>query len=134
MRTIVEGLVIGLLSLLPLLASAHEEAPRQVRILLDQPLLDAPGKRGVLHTVHFAPGQVSAPHVHGGSVLAYVLEGTVVTQQEGGPVQSFKAGESWYETPGVPHVQARNGSDQVPAMLLVWQLLPTGEPVAKPLQ
>ncbi|MGH8355757.1 MAG: cupin domain-containing protein [Pseudomonas sp.] len=134
MRTIVEGLVIGLLSLLPLLASAHEEAPRQVRILLDQPLLDAPGKRGVLHTVHFAPGQVSAPHVHGGSVLAYVLEGTVVTQQEGGPVQSFKAGESWYETPGVPHVQARNGSDKVPAMLLVWQLLPTGEPVAKPLQ
>jgi len=134
MRRLGKGLALGLLTLLPLFAAAHQEQPRQIRILLDQPLVDAPGKRGVLHTVHFAPGQASAPHVHAGSVLAYVLEGTIVTQQEGGPVQTFKAGESWYETPGVPHVQARNGSAQAPATLLVWQLLPDGEPVARQLK
>jgi quercetin dioxygenase-like cupin family protein len=72
--------------------------------------------------------------VHAGSVFAYVLEGRVVTQQEGGLLQTFEAGESWYETPGVPHVQARNGSDRVPARLLVWQLLPDGEPVARLLE
>lgn len=133
MRRLGKGLALGLLTLLPLLAAAQQEGPQR-NILRDQPLADAPGQRGVLLTVRFAPGQASAPHVHAGSVLAYVLKGTVVTQQEGGPVQTFKAGESWYETPGVPHVQARNGSDRVPATLLVWQLLPDGEPVARPLK
>lgn len=133
MRRLGKGLALGLLTLLPLFAAAQQEGPER-SILRDQPLADAPGQRGVLLTVHFAPGQAAAPHVHAGSVLAYVLEGTVVTQQEGGPVQTFEAGQSWYETPGVPHVQARNGSDRVPARLLVWQLLPDGEPVARPLK
>jgi len=133
MRRLGKGLALGLLALLPLFAAAQQEGPKRT-ILRDQPLADAPGQRGVLLTVHFAPGQVAAPHVHAGSVLAYVLEGTVVTQQEGGPLQTFKAGESWYETPGVPHLQARNGSAQEPARLLVWQLLPDGEPVARPLK
>lgn len=133
MPRLVNRLVSGLLVLLPLFVAAHEEQPRQVRILLDQPLVDAPGKRGVLHTVDFAPGQVAAPHVHAGSVVAYVLAGAVVTQQAGGPLQTFQVGESWYETPGVPHMQARNASASAPATLLVWQLLPDGEPVARPL-
>jgi len=134
MRSLQQALAIGLLALLPQLAAAHQEEPKRINILRDQPLSDAPGQRGVLLTVRFAPGQASMPHVHAGSVMAYVLEGTVVTQQEGGPVQRFEAGESWYEAPGVPHVQARNGSDQAPARLLVWQLLPAGEPLLRPLQ
>lgn len=134
MRNLLQALTIGLLALLAQFAAADQEQPKRINILHDQQLSDAPGQRGVLLTVRFAPGQVSTPHVHPGSVLAYVLEGTVVTQQEGGPVQRFKAGESWYEAPGVPHVQARNGSEQVPATLLVWQLLPTGEPLLRPVQ
>lgn len=133
MQRLMTATVCALLVSLSVCAVADQGTSSQVRILLDQPLVDAPGKRGVQLTVHFAPGQVAAPHVHAGSVFAYVLAGAVVTQQAGGPLQTFQAGESWYETPGVPHVQARNASASTPATLLVWQLLPNGEPVARPL-
>ena len=36
-------------------------------------LPDAPGRNGVMATVSYKPGQVSIPHVHSGSVFAYVL-------------------------------------------------------------
>jgi len=134
MRNLKNRVVISLLALIPLLGQAHEDGGKRIEILRDQPLSDAPGQRGVMLTVQFAPGYAAAPHVHAGSVLAYVLEGSVVTQSQGGPAQTFKAGESWYEAPGVPHVQARNASDKLPAKLLVWQLLPEGEPVARPLK
>jgi len=48
-----------------------------------QPLADMAGKVATVLTVDYAPSAASDPHVHPGSVFAYVLEGTVVTQVEG---------------------------------------------------
>ena len=54
-----------------------------VSVLMKQPLADMAGKVATVLTVDYAPGAASDPHVHPGSVFAYVLEGTVVTQLEG---------------------------------------------------
>lgn len=107
-----------LLAALPTLASAH--AAEKVETLRDQALAEIPGHRGLMLTVSFKPGQVSAPHVHPGSVFVYVLEGTVQTQLEGGPVETYTVGQSWYEPANVPHLLARNPDPMKPAKLLVW--------------
>lgn len=116
---------------LPALAAAHDA--EKVVTLRDQPLAEPPGYRGLMLTVSFKPGQVSAPHVHPGPVFVYVLEGTVQTQLEGGPVETYTVGQSWYEPANVAHVLARNPDPMRPAKLLVWELLKDGEPVLKPL-
>ncbi|WP_049242269.1 cupin domain-containing protein [Pseudomonas aeruginosa] len=121
-----------LLAALPTLASAH--VAEKVETLHDQALAEFPGHRGLMLTVSFKPGQVSAPHVHPGSVFVYVLEGTVQTQLEGGPVETYTVGQSWYEPANVPHLLARNPDPMKPAKLLVWELLKEGDPILKPLE
>ncbi len=50
-----------------------------VSVLMKERLADLTGKEGTVITVDYAPGAASDPHVHPGSVFAYVLEGAVVS-------------------------------------------------------
>lgn len=110
-------------------AGAGEE---KVVPLQKQRLPDAPGKQVVMVIVSFEPGQASAPHLHPGSVFAYVLEGEVVSQLQGQAPVNYQAGQSWYEPPRVPHLVAKNASGTKPAKLLAWLLLDEGAPVKEP--
>jgi quercetin dioxygenase-like cupin family protein len=84
-------------------------------------------------TVEYAPGQQSVAHVHSGAVIAYVLEGAVVSQLEGQAPVTYRAGQSWYEAPRIDHLVSRNASPTRPATLLVWLLDDAGAPVLTPL-
>jgi len=68
--------------------------------------------------VPYAPGGVSQVHHHAGFVLAYVLEGSVVTKISGQPERVYKTGEMFYEPPGSTHEVSRNASATEPAKLL----------------
>jgi quercetin dioxygenase-like cupin family protein len=109
-------------------AGAEKVTPVQVRTLPD-----LPGKQVVLAVVDYAPGQASAAHVHSGSVIAYVLEGEIVSQLEGQPARTYKAGESWYEPPRAGHMVSRNASATRPAKLLAYLLMDEGGKVKEPL-
>jgi quercetin dioxygenase-like cupin family protein len=109
------------------------EAGKETRAILQKlGLPDAVGKDAVMLTVTYAPGQASLPHVHPGSVFAYVLEGEVESQMEGEQPMKYKAGQYWYESPRHPHIMSRNVSDSQPAKLLVWLMVGDGEAVAQP--
>ena len=54
------------------------------------------------------------------AVFAYVLEGTVQNQFDGGPVQVHKTGESWWEPPGTVHDVAGNVGSAVARLLIVY--------------
>ncbi|MFL9879636.1 cupin domain-containing protein [Herbaspirillum rhizosphaerae] len=95
---------------------------------------DAPGKSGVMAVVAYGPGESSVAHRHPGSIFAYVLEGEVVSQLQGGATVTYKAGESWYEAPNTPHLVSRNPSATKPAKLLVWSLVQDGQPLTVPLE
>src|SRR5690242_11196200 len=60
--------------------------------------------------VELAPGAAAVVHRHDVAVLAYVLEGEVENQFNGGPAQRHHVGESWWEAPGTVHNVARNAS------------------------
>ncbi len=111
-------------------APAHDGHAQQQggRVVLQrQPLPDAPGRDGILLTVTYAPGEASPAHRHPGSVFAYVLEGEVQSQLGDGPLVTYRAGESWVETPRVLHAVSRNASAEKPAKLLVWLMAGDGE-------
>lgn len=109
------------------------DGEEKISILQERKLSDAPGKTALAFTVEYAPGQQSIPHVHGGSAIAYVMEGAVVSQLEGEAPVTYRAGQSWYETPGIGHLVSRNASSTQPAKLLVWILNDSDKPLLTPL-
>jgi len=109
-------------------------AEDSVSVLMKQPLADMAGEVATVLTVDYAPGAASDPHVHPGSVFAYVLEGSVVTQLEGEQHMTYTKGQSWYESPKKPHVVSRNASVTEPAKLLVFLLSQKGEALKVPVK
>jgi quercetin dioxygenase-like cupin family protein len=102
-------------------------------VLQARQLPDVANTKGLMATVTYAPGQRSLPHRHPGSVFAYVMEGEVISSLDDGPEVRYKAGDSWFEAPGMRHVVSRNASATQPAKLLVVLLVPDGAQLAEPL-
>jgi quercetin dioxygenase-like cupin family protein len=115
-----------------IMGQAPALAEDAVSVLMKQSLGDMAGKEATVLTVDYAPGAASDPHVHPGSVFAYVLEGTVVTQLEGEQPMTYTKGQSWYELPKKPHMVSRNASVTEPAKLLVLLLSQEGEALKVP--
>ena len=103
-----------------------------VHLVLRHDLPDVPGKQVRVVTVDFAPGAGFSPHRHPGSVFAYVLEGTVVSQVEPGKPVTFKAGEAWYEPPMHIHRVARNPSKTRRAKIIAFLIAGKGQPLTLP--
>jgi quercetin dioxygenase-like cupin family protein len=68
--------------------------------------------------VDYPPGRVGQLHHHAGFVLAYVLEGNVVTKISGQAETTYSTGQMFYEPPGSTHEVSRNASPTEPARLL----------------
>jgi len=86
----------------------------------EQAIPNIPGKSLVALIVDYAPGGTSPPHIHAKSafVFAYVLSGEIESQVNDAPRRVYRAGESWYETPGSRHAVSRSASNTEPAKLL----------------
>src|SRR5262249_53704203 len=61
-----------------------------------------PGKSLIALVVDYAPGGASPSHTHAKSafIFGYVLSGEIESQVNDGPRKVYRAGESFYETPG----------------------------------
>ena len=135
----VNRLIVGLLALsalllaIPAQADNDKDGKEAVVVLQKRTLPDAPGKKIIVAIVNYAPGQASFGHAHPGSVVAYVLEGAVVSQVKGEEPVTYKTGDSWYESPRIPHVVSRNASNTEPAKLLVWMLSNEEEGIKVPI-
>jgi quercetin dioxygenase-like cupin family protein len=97
--------------------------------VVSQALPDDPGRSLTAVVVKFAPGAKAGSHHHAGIVFAYVLEGTLRSQLNGGEVIEYRAGQSWVEPPGSEHTLTLNPSRILPASLLAVFIAPTGAPL-----
>jgi quercetin dioxygenase-like cupin family protein len=68
--------------------------------------------------VDFTPGRVGSVHHHAGFVLAYVLEGAIVSKISGQAEKTYHTGEMFFEPPGSTHEVSNNASQTAPARLL----------------
>lgn len=84
--------------------------------------------------IELLPAAAAPRHRHDVAVLAYVLEGTVENQFDGGAILTHKAGDSWWEAPGTVHDVARNASRTERARLLVVYIGEEGKTATVPLK
>ncbi|MGV1872583.1 cupin domain-containing protein [Agrobacterium rosae] len=92
----------------------------KVSVVYEHELPNVPGKsiKGIL--VEYGPGGFSEAHTHPDTAFIYatVLEGSILSQVNNGPVQEYKAGENFSELPGDRHGVSKNGSETKGAKLL----------------
>jgi quercetin dioxygenase-like cupin family protein len=81
-------------------------------------LPNVPGKRVTIVRVSYGPGGFTRAHRHAGSVTAHVTKGEIRSQLAGGPVETFKVGQSFFEPPGATHLVSANASNTEPAELI----------------
>jgi quercetin dioxygenase-like cupin family protein len=121
-----------LIVMLPI-GSALAEAPKaknaKVTLVYQHELPNVPGKsmKGVL--VEYGPGGYSPGHMHAKSAFIYatVLEGSIRSQVNDGPVTTYEAGQSFTELPGDRHRVSANASETKPAKLLAVFVVDTNE-------
>jgi quercetin dioxygenase-like cupin family protein len=81
-------------------------------------LPNVPGKRVTIVRVFYGPGGFTRAHRHAGSVTAYVTKGEIRSQLGGGPLETFKVGQLFFEPPGATHLVSANASTTEPAELI----------------
>lgn len=112
--------VLGLLTALSPAAFAADPLDNVTEVF-KRSIPNVPGKSMIVVRVGYAPGEKTPAHTHEKSafIMAYVLEGAIRSQVEGGgPARVYRAGETWFENPGAHHVVSENASDTEPASLL----------------
>ncbi|NLS04858.1 cupin domain-containing protein [Rhizobium sp. P32RR-XVIII] len=101
----------------------------KVTLVYEHELPNVPGKsiKGIL--VEYGPGGFSEGHTHPTSAFIYatVLEGSIRSQVNHGPVKVYKAGDSFSEMPGDRHGVSANGSKIKPAKLLAVFVVDTNQ-------
>lgn len=113
--------LIVALTVAPAAEAQQPAAPAPIsRVDLLKEVLPAGDYRNVTAAiVELAPGATAAIHRHDVGVLAYVIEGEIENQFNGGITKTHRAGESWWEAPGTVHNVARNPSSTAKTRFLV---------------
>jgi quercetin dioxygenase-like cupin family protein len=114
-------------------APATTAPPRPPVFKQDLPNVSLDGWEVTVSHVDYEPGRVGAVHHHAGFVLAYVLEGTVITKISGqGEEKTYTKGQMFYEQPGATHEVSKNASQTQPARLLAMIFAKKGSTLTTP--
>jgi quercetin dioxygenase-like cupin family protein len=115
---------------------ASTAAPKsREQLVFSSTLENAPGSRLTAVVVRYGPGEKSPPHHHAGSVFAYVLSGSIRSENSAtGPVRTYKTGEGFFEPVGSVHSVSENASPTQPASLLAVFVAPDGAQLTAPEQ
>jgi quercetin dioxygenase-like cupin family protein len=114
------GVACAVVAIATAMPAAAQDRGETITPHFEQAIPNIPGKSLVAQFVDYAPGGASPSHTHAKSafIFAYVLSGEIESQVNDGPKRVYRAGESWYETPGSIHRVSRNASKTEPAKLL----------------
>ena len=131
MRYLLTSAIAAVLAASPTPAASHGAGPKQetTKRIFERDLPNVPGKVLLAAEVDYPPGGASPSHTHPGSafIYAYVLSGEVESAVDDEKPRIYRAGESWYETPGARHRVSRNASRTKPAKLLAIFVVDPGE-------
>jgi quercetin dioxygenase-like cupin family protein len=98
--------------------TSASSAPRGRVFQHDLPNLTLEDWEVTVSEVDFSPGRVGRAHHHAGFVLAYVLEGAILSKVSGQAEKTYQKGEMFFEPPGSTHEVSNNASQTAPARLL----------------
>jgi len=98
------------------------------RTVLQQGDLSMAGHESVTAVAEFQPGGTVGRHTHPGEEVGYILEGTIVLEQEGKPSVTLGPGKTFFIPAGTVHNATNRGS--APARVLANYIVEKGKPLA----
>jgi quercetin dioxygenase-like cupin family protein len=109
---------------------ALDAQPTFKRTVLQKVDLAGLDRDGLIVLVEIPSGVEAGRHIHPGTELGYLVEGSAVLEVDGRPPATLVKGDSWVIEPGRPH-NARGAGDR-PALVVVTYVVEKGKPVASP--
>lgn len=106
------------------------QQPTFKRTVLQQVDISVPGREAISAIAEFQPGATPGRHTHFGEEIAYVLEGTLLVEQDGKPAVTLKAGEMVLFPSGTIHNATNTGAGT--ARVLATYIVEKGKPLATP--
>ena len=116
------------LALAGIIAAVSAQQPGFKRTVLQQGDLSMPGREVVSAIAEFQPGATVGRHTHPGEEAGYILEGTIVLEQEGKPAVTLGAGKTFLIPAGTVHNATNKGS--AVARVLATYIVEKGKPLA----
>jgi quercetin dioxygenase-like cupin family protein len=117
-------------------AALPAEAPRQtvdrevLRHAMPREFGDDSGV--TLVEVTYPPGGSTRPHRHPCPVVAYVVDGSIRMQVQGGAERVYQTGEAFYEDPADVHLISANGSSKTAAKFVAFFVCRDHPPLTVP--
>jgi quercetin dioxygenase-like cupin family protein len=113
-----------------LVAVVAAQQPAFKRTVLQQGDLSVPGREVITAVVEFEPGASPGRHTHAGEEVGYVVEGSIVVEQDGKPEMPLKAGQAFLIPAGTVHNARNSGAGK--ARLVATYIVEKGKPLATP--
>jgi quercetin dioxygenase-like cupin family protein len=98
------------------------------RTVIQQGDLSMAGHESVTAVAEFEPGGTVGRHTHPGEEVGYILEGTIVLEQEGKPSVTLGPGKTFFIPAGTVHNATNRGT--APARVLANYIVEKGKPLA----
>ena len=106
------------------------QAPTFKRTVLQQGDISVPGHETISAAVEFQPAGMVPRHTHFGEEIGYVLDGTLLVEQDGKPSVTKKAGEMFLIPAGQIHSATNTGTGL--AHVLATYVVEKGKPLSTP--
>jgi|SRR5258707_9797744 len=106
------------------------QQPAFKRTVLQQGDISVPGREVITAVGEFQPGATPGRHTHSGEEVGYVLEGTLLLEQDGKAPVTLKAGGTFLIPAGTIHNATNSGTGT--ARILATYIVEKGKPLATP--
>ena len=106
------------------------QQPAFKRTTLQQGDLSVPGREAITALIEFEPRATPGRHTHFGEEIGYVLEGTLLVEQDGKAPVTLKAGGTFLIPAGTIHNATNTGTGT--ARILSTYIVEKGKPLATP--
>lgn len=106
------------------------QQPAFKRTMLQQGDISIPGREAITAVGEFEPGATPGRHTHFGEEIGYVLEGTLLVEQDGKAPVTLKAGGTFLIPAGTIHNATNTGTGT--ARILATYIVEKGKPLATP--
>ena len=100
------------------------------RTVIQRGDLSMVGHEAVTALAEFQPGATVGRHTHPGEEVGYIVEGTIVLEEDGKPAVTLGPGKTFFIPAGTAHNATNRGT--APARVLANYIVEKGKPLATP--